>query len=73
LCAIHELRKTGHLDEVEILSPPLSITPAYIVFSQSPESRTRARQYDEVLAAFKKTSKFKILTSRYLPHVATSE
>jgi polar amino acid transport system substrate-binding protein len=63
----YEMRKLGKLDEVDILSPPLSVTPAYIVFSRRPESRRRMRQYDAALARFKRTGKFRALASRYLP------
>lgn len=64
---IYEMRKLGRLAEVEILSPPLSVTPAYIVFGQKPESAARMRQYDYALAQFKKTDKFRALTGKYLP------
>ncbi|WP_170305740.1 substrate-binding periplasmic protein [Pseudoduganella ginsengisoli] len=63
----HEMRKLGKLDEVDILSPPLSVTPAYIVFAHKPESLRRMRQYDYALAQFKRTEKFRVLTARYLP------
>lgn len=63
----YEMRKLGKLDEVEILSPPLSVTPAFIVFSHKPESLRRIRQYDYALAQFKRTEKFRVLTGRYLP------
>jgi len=69
----HEMRKLGKLDEVDILSPPLSVTPAYIVFSHKPESLGRIRQYDAALAQFKRTERFRILTGRYLPNGAANE
>lgn len=69
----HEMRKLGKLDDVEILSPPLSVTPAYIVFSHKPESLKRMRQYDYALAQFKRTDKYRALTNRYLPGGPASE
>lgn len=69
----YEMRKLGKLDEVEVLSPPLSVTPAYIVFSHKPESLGRIRQYDAALAQFKRTDRFRALASRYLPAGAAPE
>ena len=73
LSIIYEMRKLGRLDEIEILSPPLSVTPAYIVFSQTPESKARSREYDEALLNFKKTARFKTLTNRYLPEASVAD
>ena len=73
LSAIYEMRKLGRLADIEILSPPLSVAPAYIVFSQAPESKARARAYDEALANFKKTAKFRALTNRYLPEASVAD
>ena len=73
LSAIYEMRKLGRLADIEILSPPLSVAPAYIVFSQTPESQTRSREYDEALARFKKTAKFRTLTDRYLPEASAAD
>ncbi|CAN7428645.1 transporter substrate-binding domain-containing protein [Pseudoduganella sp. LjRoot289] len=73
LSVIFEMRKLGQLDDIEILSPPLSVTPAYIVFSQTPESKARSRKYDEALANFKKTARFKALTNRYLPETSVAD
>lgn len=72
LSAIYELRKMRRLNEVEILSPPLSVTPAYIVFSKTPSSEHYARLYDAELARFKKTPQFKALTNKYLPASAAA-
>ncbi|MBY0240965.1 MAG: transporter substrate-binding domain-containing protein [Burkholderiaceae bacterium] len=69
----YEMRKLGKLDDVEILSPPLSVTPAYIVFSHKPESLGRIRQYDTALAQFKRSEKFRLLTGRYLPDRTPSD
>lgn len=66
----YEMRKLGKLDEVDILSPPLSVTPAYIVFSHKPESLRRIRQYDAALRRFRRTEQFRALTGRYLPQGA---
>lgn len=70
---VYEMRKLGRLADVEILSPPLSVTPAYIVFAHKPESEARLKRYDQALASFKKTAKFKTLTSRYLPETAVAD
>lgn len=69
----YEMRKLGKLDEVEILSPPLNVTPAYIVFSHKPESLRRMRQYDHALAQFKRSEKFRALTGRYLPEGSVTQ
>ncbi|MES2259612.1 MAG: transporter substrate-binding domain-containing protein [Pseudomonadota bacterium] len=73
LSSIYELRKQGRLDEVDILHPPLSVTPAYIVFSRAPESENHMKQYDVELARFKKTPKFRALTNKYLPESAGAQ
>lgn len=59
MSAIYEMRKLGRLADIEILSPPLSVAPACIVFSQALESRARSRAYDEALRKFKKTAAFR--------------
>ncbi|NRR34069.1 transporter substrate-binding domain-containing protein [Oxalobacteraceae bacterium] len=73
LNVIHELRKLGRVDDADILAPPLSVTPAYIVFGRHPQAEARIRQYDEALAHFKKTAQFKALSSRYLPEASLSD
>lgn len=73
LSAIYGMRKLGRLAEIEILSPPLSVAPAYIVFSQALESKARSRAYDEALRNFKKTAAFRMLTNRYLPEASVTD
>jgi polar amino acid transport system substrate-binding protein len=73
LSAIYALAQTGHVNEVEILSPPLSITPAYIVFAHKPDPEHYLEQYDAELARFKKTPEFKQLSDKYLPASLTTQ
>lgn len=67
LTAVHELRGLDQLDEVEILMPPLNVTPAYIVFPKAGQlNQAAVDSFDHSLSAYKQSPDFAKLTQFYL-------
>lgn len=63
--AIAELRRLGALDQVEMLSPPLSVTPAYIGFCKKGRALAMLDDFNRELKDFKATAEYKALIARY--------
>ncbi len=63
--AIYELRTMGRLQDVEILYPPLLVTPAYIGFSKKGKALPLVQEFDRSLKAFKSTADYRAIIDRY--------
>lgn len=65
LTAVHELNRMGRLADVELLSPPLNVTPAYITFPKAGKALGLVSDFDVELSAFKRSNEFRALEKRY--------
>ena len=67
LTSVYYLKGIGGLDSVEILSPPLNITPAYITFPLAGRlSEKNIAEFDSAMVDFKKTDNYQKLKNSYL-------
>lgn len=66
LTAAYELQALNGLDAVEMLQPPLNVTPAYIVFPKAGRLNGDTSAFDKVLLDYKNSAEFKALDQRYL-------
>ncbi|WP_063338465.1 MULTISPECIES: substrate-binding periplasmic protein [unclassified Marinomonas] len=66
LTSAYKLRELGLLDQVEVLSPPLNTTPAYITFPHAGNLVNQVDKYDNAIETYKKTSEYKALEKHYL-------
>ena len=66
LTSAYKLRELGFLDHVEVLSPPLNVTPAFITFPHAGNLVDQVDRYDNAIKAYKKTSEYKALEKHYL-------
>jgi polar amino acid transport system substrate-binding protein len=66
MTAVYELQALGRLDQVEFLSPPLNITPAYITFPHAGRAQDKVAEFDAALSRFKTSAAFKAIEKRYL-------
>lgn len=63
--AIYDLKKIGALAQVEILSPPISITPAYIAFTKKGKALPYLNDFEKSLEDFKKTQSYLNIVKKY--------
>ncbi len=66
LTSAYKLRELGFLGEVEVLSPPLNVTPAYITFPHAGNLVNQVDKFDSVIMAYKKTTEYRELEKHYL-------
>ena len=68
LTARYELQSLGRSAEVTVLSPPLSVTPAYVTFPLTGKATGMLKAFDQALSDFKGTREFQTLQLTYLGH-----
>lgn len=66
LTSTYKLRELGLLDKVEVLSPPLNVTPAYITFPHAGDLVNQVNKFDRAMEEYKKTTEYKALEKHYL-------
>jgi len=66
LTAVYELSASNKLAQVDILNPPLNVTPAYIAFPKAGHLSSAASAFDAALVAFKRSAEFNALQKHYL-------
>jgi polar amino acid transport system substrate-binding protein len=66
LTSAYKLRELDLLDEVDVLSPPLNVTPAYITFPHAGNLVNQVNEFDSAIMVYKKTSEYRALEKHYL-------
>ncbi|HEY8026246.1 MAG TPA: transporter substrate-binding domain-containing protein [Burkholderiaceae bacterium] len=65
MTTVYEVGKLGRLDEIEILSPPLNITPAYIVFAKAGRLANSINEFDAAMDSFMRSDEVRLLNRQY--------
>lgn len=63
--AIHELKRTGHLDAVKELTPPIQEVPAYVGFSKKRNRAALRDEFDKAIITLKKNGTYDKLLKKY--------
>lgn len=68
LTAFYALRSLGREEKISVLSPALSVTPAYVTFPLAGKAIGMLKVFDQALSDFKGTREFQTLQLTYLGH-----